>query len=178
MAQATVWIVTVVLVVAMAAVFVFVAMRSGDRVEYSAVQPRAYRIRTVFFWLLIVVGVPLTIYTLRDLPYGAAARLSGDVQVVDVIGFQWYWEVSADEVTAGRPVEFRVTSGDVNHGLGIYDASLQLVAQVQAMPGYTNRLVHTFSEPGVYTIACLEYCGLVHYDMTQELRVTGEPPPQ
>lgn len=176
MEQGTVWTVTVVLVVAMAAVFGFVATRSGDRVEYSAVQPRAYRIRAAFFWLLIVVGVPLTIYTLRDLPYTAAARLAGDVQVVDVTGYQWYWEVSADEVRVGQPVEFRVTSGDVNHGLGIYDPSLRLVAQVQAMPGYINRLVHTFSETGVYRIACLEYCGLVHYDMIQELTVTEAAP--
>lgn len=176
MEQATVWIVTVVLVVAMALVFVFVAMRSGNRAEYSAVQPGAYRLRGVFFWLLIVVGVPLTIYTLRDLPYGAAARVSGEAQVVDVTGFQWYWEVSADEVTVGQPVEFRVTSADVNHGLGIYDPSLKLVAQVQAMPGYINRLVHTFNEPGVYQLACLEYCGLVHYAMIQELRVTEAAP--
>ena len=172
MEQATVLIVTLALVAAMALVFVFVVMRAGERAEYSAVQPRAYRIRTAFFWLLIVVGVPLTVLSLRGLPYGAAARVSDEVQIVDVTGYQWYWEVSAIEVAVGQPVEFRVTAADVNHGLGIYDPSLRLVAQVQAMPGYVNRLVHTFTEPGVYQLACMEYCGLVHYTMIQELTVT------
>jgi cytochrome c oxidase subunit 2 len=176
MEQATVWFITVVLVLAMAAVFIFVVWRSGDRAEYSAVQPRAYRIRTAFFWGLVVVGAGLTFYTLRDLPYTAAARATGDVQVVEVTGFQWYWEVSASEVQAGQPVEFRVTSGDVNHGLGIYDSALRLVAEVQAMPGYINQLVYTFDEPGTYKLTCLEYCGLVHYDMTQELKVVAAAP--
>ena len=175
MEQAIVWAVTVVLVIAMALVFTFVAWRSGDRIEYADIQQLGLRIRSRLFWLLIIISTPLTIFTLIDLPYGAATRASGDVQVIEVKGFQWYWELSQHQVTAGQPVEFRVTAGDVNHGMGIYDSSLRLVAQVQAMPGYTNRLIHTFSEPGAYKILCLEYCGLIHHDMTAELMVTSTP---
>ena len=166
---------TIVLVIAMALVFAFVAWRSGDRVEYADIQQHGYRIRTKLFWLLIIVATPLMILTLIELPYGAAARASGDVQVIEVKGFQWYWELSRDQVTTGQPVEFRVTAGDVNHGMGIYDSSLRLVAQVQAMPGYTNRLIHTFSEPGSYKILCLEFCGLTHHEMIAELKVTSTP---
>jgi heme/copper-type cytochrome/quinol oxidase subunit 2 len=50
------------------------------------------------------------------------------------------------------PVEFQVTSADVNHGFGIYDRSGRLLAQTQAMPGITNRLVYTFS--GAAPICC------------------------
>ena len=64
-----------------------------------------------------------------------------------------------------------VTSADVNHGFGIYDADLRLVAQTQAMPGYTNRLRHTFAAEGTYRVLCMEYCGLVHHNMITEIKV-------
>ena len=80
-----------------------------------------------------------------------------------------YWDLDQSEVVAGEPVEFRVTSADVNHGFGVYDATGVLVAQTQAMPGYVNRLTHVFETPGTYQVLCLEYCGLVHHNMTTGL---------
>ncbi len=175
MEQTLVWYVTIILICLMMLVFAYVISVSGERSDYSDVQPRAYRFRTAFFWSLLVGGGALTIFTLAELPYGAAARTAGKAQVVEVKGTQWQWELSRSEVTAGRPVEFRVTAGDVNHGLGIYDKKLRLVAQVQAMPGFTNRLVYSFAEPGTYQLLCLEYCGLVHHEMISELKVTAAP---
>ena len=72
---------------------------------------------------------------------------------------------------AGTPVEFRVTSSDVNHGFAIYAPDGRIATQTQAMPGYTNKLVHTFTEPGTYTVMCLEYCGIGHAPMTATLTV-------
>lgn len=40
------------------------------------------------------------------------------------------------------------------------------------MPGYVNRLVHTFDRPGRYRLLCLEFCGVVHHDMVAEFEVT------
>jgi cytochrome c oxidase subunit 2 len=91
--------------------------------------------------------------------------------VIRAAGHQWRWELSKTEVVAGKPVEFHVTGADVNHGFGIYDPQLRLVAQTQAMPGYTNVLRHTFAQPGTYRILCLEYCGLAHHAMMSELTV-------
>jgi cytochrome c oxidase subunit 2 len=68
-------------------------------------------------------------------------------------------------------VEFAVTSQDVNHGLAIYAPDGRLLTQVQAMPGYTNRLLYRFAEPGSYTIRCLEYCGVFHHIMLATLTV-------
>ncbi|MBS1485974.1 MAG: hypothetical protein JST43_00190 [Bacteroidetes bacterium] len=68
----------------------------------------------------------------------------------------------AIELPAGQPVEFRVTSLDVNHGFGIYNERAELVTQTQAMPGYVNRLRWEFTEPGTYNILCLEFCGAAH----------------
>jgi cytochrome c oxidase subunit 2 len=65
-----------------------------------------------------------------------------------------------------------VTSRDVNHGFGIYDASLKLLTQIQAMPGYVNKVHYTFTRPGKYRVMCMEYCGLIHHDMIAELTIT------
>jgi cytochrome c oxidase subunit 2 len=39
------------------------------------------------------------------------------------------------------------------------------------MPGYTNRLIYQFDQPGTYTIRCLEYCGIGHQAMLRTLTV-------
>jgi cytochrome c oxidase subunit 2 len=72
---------------------------------------------------------------------------------------------------AGKLVEFDVTSKDVNHNLAIYNSAGELVAQVQAMPDYTNRLFYRFDAPGHYYVLCLEYCGLAHHAMNTEFDV-------
>lgn len=63
---------------------------------------------------------------------------------------------------AGKPVEFRVTSADVNHGFAIYNDKFELVTQTQAMPYYVNRLRWQFDKPGTYTLLCLEFCSSGH----------------
>lgn len=158
--------VTLVIVIAILAVFVRVALQSRTAEEYGPVQSTAARIRSWTFWGLVIVGIIVTAVSLRGIPQ-LAAREAGDVQVVNVTGYQWYWDMDEYVVTAGVPVEFHVTSEDVNHGFGIYDPDLRLVAQVQAMPGYQNVLRHTFERPGIYQILCLEYCGLAHHDMVE-----------
>lgn len=174
MIQEKVWLISVTLMGLLAAVFVFVHARSHRREnDYAPLQKRAYRLRTVFFWALVLTLGPAMLYTLVDLPYGSARAGSsaGGVQVIEAVGHQWRWDLSRTEVKAGEPVEFLVTSADVNHGFGIYDADLRLVAQTQAMPGYTNRLRHTFAAEGTYRVLCMEYCGLVHHNMITEIKV-------
>lgn len=168
--QEIAWYLTVLLVALAAAVFLYVVAHSGDRVEHERVKRPADRLRTGLFWLLVVVGVIVAGVTLRDLPYAAETRAPVD-QVVNVTAHQWYWDIDETELTTGHPVEFRITSDDVNHGFGIYDADTRLVAQAQAMPGYTNRLRHTFDRPGTYRILCLEFCGIGHHAMEAELDV-------
>jgi len=69
------------------------------------------------------------------------------------------------ELPVGQVVEFRVTSFDVNHGFALYAPHGRIVAQVQAMPGYINRLRWRFDQPGEYIAQCLEYCGAAHAGM-------------
>lgn len=175
MHQDIAWQVTLYGVALIAAVFLLVYLRSGDPAEFGPVKARLYRIRTVWFVGLVIVGTWLSVETLGNLPYAAThGRAEGPAAVtVEVTGHQWYWDMSRTEVPAGKRVAFRVTSADVNHGFAIYNADQEVVAQTQAMPDYTNVLRHTFREPGTYKVMCLEYCGLAHHNMTRTLRVTA-----
>ncbi|MFA7594492.1 MAG: hypothetical protein WCY26_12205 [Thiohalobacteraceae bacterium] len=171
-----VWLTSLALMACVASGFIFVALNSGRREEnYAPLAKHAYRLRTKLFWVLVLVFGSAMIYTLRDLPYDAVSRdmnNAGPPQVVAATGYQWRWELSHDRVAKGQPVEFRVTSADVNHGFGIYDTEMHLVAQTQAMPGYTNVIRHTFDKEGTYKVLCLEYCGVAHHNMVAEFQVS------
>ncbi len=156
-------------IVALGAIFLRVRLLAHAPRDYAPVQARAYRIRAIGFGILVLVGLPISIWLLRVHPYAAAA---GSAQIVNVTANQWYWEIDPPEAAAGTPVEFRVTSTDVNHNFGLYDESGRLVAQTQAMPGYVNQLAYTFEAPGTYQVLCLEYCGLAHHGMIAEFTAT------
>lgn len=170
--QELAWGITLLVIAIIAVVFIRVVILSGGRREYDGVQTSAYRVRSGVFWLLIIIGVAGAWLTLRELPYSPPSN-AATPQVVNAVGYQWYWEFDEDTVVAGQPVEFHVTAEDVNHGFGIYDEETRLVAQVQAMPGYVNVLRYTFEQPGIYRILCLEYCGIAHHDMVGEIEVTA-----
>lgn len=169
--QGAVWLTTFAGVMAVSAVFIYVISRSGQAGEPVQVKTRAYRIRRWLFLALVVFGVWVTGTTLRPFPIEPQRASTAPVQVVPVVAYQWAWKMTADSLRAGVPVEFEVTSGDVNHGFAIYDSDDRLLTQTQAMPGVTNRLVHTFARPGKYRVLCLEYCGTAHHVMIREFEV-------
>ncbi|SFP61378.1 cytochrome c oxidase subunit 2 [Nitrosomonas cryotolerans] len=173
--QETAWQVSLVLMTIIAFGFVFVAINSGKRIkDYQPLVKSAYGTRTKLFWVLVLVFFPVMIYTLFDLPYSpghSKQDSSAEPQVINVTGHSWYWQMSNNEVTTGTPVEINVTSADVNHGFGIYDTNMRLVAQTQAMPEYTNKIRHTFDKAGTYRILCMEYCGVAHHSMMSEIKV-------
>jgi cytochrome c oxidase subunit 2 len=174
MLQQIVWTISLALMMLVGFGWSYAILRSGKREEdYAPLQQRAYRLRSRLFWVLVAVfGTPMA-YTLIDLPYDAIrpAQGAGAVQEIRATGRMWQWEISEDHVEAGRPVVFQVTSADVNHGFGIYDPDMKIVAQTQAMPGVTNTLRHTFNREGTYRVMCLEYCGLAHHNMIAEFTV-------
>lgn len=160
---------------AVAGVFIWVADGAARQVtNYGPLTAAAYRLRPWLFLIVALVMVAANWRTLGELPYRAVARAdtaAGPPQRIAVLGEQWDWRITPNQVVAGRPVEFHVTSRDVNHGFAIYDQSLRIVAQVQAMPGFDNVLRYTFERPGIYRVMCLEYCGLMHHVMASEITV-------
>lgn len=162
-----------ILIAIVAAAFGFVVTRSGKREEYEPIQKKGYKIRNIYFIALFLVLAGALVITIQQLPYDKPAHAAEGAQVVKATGSQFVWELSTTQVQAGKLVEFQVMSADVNHGFGIYDDNMLLLAQTQAMPGYTNKLYHTFKEPGKYQILCMEYCGLAHHYMIGEIEVVA-----
>ena len=121
---------------------------------------------------LITVAVSLAgllAATLAFTPYDEEAT-AGEAQVVEVSASQFFWQFTPPEVKAGAPVEFVLTSRDVNHNFALYDDD-KLLFQVQVVPEYTHRVPYTFERPGTYEVLCLEFCGVGHHKMVGEIRV-------
>ena len=84
---------------------------------------------------------------------------------------QFFWQLRPATVKVDVPVAFVTRSDDVNHGFGIYKGH-RFIAQIQVVPDRSSTLVQTFHEPGIYTVLCLEYCGVDHHGMVATFRVT------
>ena len=130
---------------------------------------RTARLRQVGFGALLALAVLALALSLPRAPYGFGSdgrfAADGDAMVVPILAYQYGWRGFPEEVPLGRPVRFDLISADVNHGFAIYDRDDRIIGQIQAMPGYINKLTVRFDEPGRYTIRCLELCGLYHHAM-------------
>jgi len=167
--QIAIGVVFAVLAFLLAGLFLVIGMQAGSDVAFERVRRVGYWLRKRWLALLLVIGVLVIGISLFDLPYasgGAAGRT-----VVKVTGGQFFWSLAPDRVPAGTRVRFDVTSVDVNHGFGFYDPHGHLIGSVQAMPGYHNDLDLNLTDPGVYQIRCLEYCGLSHSTMESSFTV-------
>lgn len=166
--------VTLIGLALVSAAFIVVIMQAGRAGEASKIQKSSNMLRRWWLWMLIFFGVGVAWGSLDPFPIPQQFVPSQASQVVDVVGYQWYWTLSETQVKAGEPVEFRVTSADVNHGFAIYDPEDRMLTQTQAMPGYTNRLLYTFEQPGTYQVLCLEYCGVAHHAMRAAIEVVAD----
>ena len=166
--------ITAIFLVLLTIGFIWVLRRSSTiQNPLENIAPGAYRLRNRLFALAMVAGTVLAVVTLMPWPYAAHA---GQVtRHIDVKSKQWAWEMSDQKATVGEVIEFRVTSEDVNHGFGLYNEQMQMLAQIQAMPGFTNKVRHRFTEPGKYKILCMEYCGLAHHGMVADFDVAAAP---
>lgn len=177
--QDTVWAIALTGMGLVALAFIYVIIQAGKPADDEA---RARSARTArrlqggLFGALLVIFAAGSWATLRRFPIPPQRGVLDVQQVVNVVSGQWYWKIAPDTVPTGRPVEFQVTSADVNHGFAIYAPDGRIVAQTQSMPGYTNKLVYTFADPGSYTVQCLEYCGLGHAPMKAAFQVLGTVP--
>lgn len=89
---------------------------------------------------------------------------------VSVVAQMFSFSPNPIEVPANRPVTFRLTSADVDHGFEIVGTN----ANAMALPGYVSEFTVTFTKTGVYTIGCNEYCGLLHHNMVGMLVVEDQ----
>ena len=164
--------ISLVLIALVAATFFAVVRTSGEPPGDAAAHADTERIRSGLFWFLVALGIVVTFVSLRPWPHSAAA-LRGDT-VLNATGSMWSWDIDKKVIPAGTPIIFRVTSNDVNHGFGVVDAGGTLLFQTQGMPGYINQVQYTFSTPGNYQVLCLEYCGLAHHTMRDQIEVVAK----
>jgi cytochrome c oxidase subunit II len=122
--------------------------------------------------IVLLVLAFVTIHTTN-----ALRRPERNALRVDVVGKRWFWAVTypaahfttANEVRlpAGRPVEIRLTTGDVIHSFWVP----QLAGKVDTIPGQVNTLRFVPRTPGTYRGMCAEFCGLQHAHMGFVVRV-------
>ena len=145
----------------------------GSPVGYDDIYHHTGVLRRRLFYLITAILVIVFFLSIRWFPYPrlAEARLGVPGVRVTVAAKMWQWTVSQTEIPKDTPVEFMVTSEDVNHGFAIYGPTGHIVAQVQAMPGYTNHLIVSFTQPGQYLVRCLEFCGIPHIGMATAFEV-------
>ena len=174
--QNVVWTLALVGMGLVALGFIHVIIQAGKPADEDATRKSTHTAHMLQAWLFVVLFVGFVAgsgATLRHFPIPPQNGTLDAQQVVAVVGRQWSWQITPATVKAGSVVEFRVTSDDVNHGFALYAPDGLIVAQTQAMPGYTNKLLHTFKQPGTYTVQCLEYCGLGHAPMKTTLEVVA-----
>lgn len=167
--QMIVLTISLVLMACVALAFVR-AVRASNAPVDSASDEKS---RSVLIWGLAIVGIVVTVMSLRSWPHAIAAE--GDVIQINATGGQWYWEIDREEdVPVGSKVVFNLHTEDVNHGFGVVDPSGRLLFQTQAMPGYVNRVEYVFEKPGNYRVLCMEFCGVGHHDMIDEFQVVAK----
>jgi len=130
-------------------------------------------------WLALAIALFLIINlaSIKFFPavYTARAAASGtEVMDVTVDAQSWSYDMSAQEFVAGKPVRFIAQSLDTVHGFAVYHPEGHILFTMMLIPGVgTSSLIYTFDEPGTYKVRCLEYCGMAHHDMSDEIIVTA-----
>lgn len=175
--MATQWMIGLAFVLmagALAGAFLLLAV-DARRENWDGIYRRAGVIRRRWFFGLLTLAVIAFGVSMTWLPYGFMrdAQLPGPATAVAVIAQQYDFKLDTDCLPDAVPIDFSVTSGDVNHTFAIYDPEGFIVGQVQAMPGFTNVLRIALTEPGNYTIRCSELCGPGHPFMKHEITVGG-----
>lgn len=165
-------------------IFLFLLINIKDIKPATEVISTIYKIRTKYIYFLLFVIFVSLFFVFNNTPYYKSEKKPD--QIISVIAKKWLWqlrngnfkndylfssETENIEISKNKIIEFQVTSDDVNHGFGIYNEKGYLIGQVQAMPNYVNNLLMSFSEPGVYQILCMEYCGIGHHIMQTFFKV-------
>jgi cytochrome c oxidase subunit II len=177
------WLMLVGSAIVVAVVLALLALGLLRRRGTPAEERKQRRPGTTFVAIAGVAIPSVVLVALFALTVDALPKTSPNIDKtklsVDVVGRQWFWDVSypadgartANEIhiPVGVPVDVRVTSKDVIHSLWVPE----LNRKVDAIPGRTNHVVFDARTAGIYRGQCAEFCGLQHAHMA--LYVVAEP---
>ena len=133
--------------------------------------------------ILLVIFIP----TARVIFAHAAAVEADNAFRVDVIGKQWWWEISYPDIPAneddpeagplitanevilpvGANVVFNLGSNNVVHSFWVP----QLSGKTDVIPGHDNRLQFDARQVGEYFGECAEFCGAAHAWMRFKVKI-------
>ncbi|MBT3206244.1 MAG: hypothetical protein HOM14_02185 [Gammaproteobacteria bacterium] len=144
--------------------------------EPSKTDPEKYSYSR-YGWIafVVVAFIVLNAASIEYMPtiVEANASTSQDVKNVSVTARSWSFEFSEMEYKVGQTVRFQAKSVDTVHSFALFhpDGSQLFTMMLVPGAGTESAVVHTFTEPGEYTVRCLEYCGIAHHAMKNTLTV-------
>lgn len=161
-----------------AIVFLWVVYRKGFAAPQPSTASAKQFSRTEIAWLGLAGGVfvlvnVLSISYFPSVSTAHAAASGVEIQDVDVVARSWSYEISEREYEVGKPVRFNVRSADTMHSFSVYHPDGRVLFTMQLVPGVDRptSMIYTFKDPGNYTVRCLEYCGIAHHGMRDQLTV-------
>lgn len=124
--------------------------------------------RLQFTWLAVSFVLVTVLYVIG---FNGLAQIEAAAPVnalhVNVTAQQWIFNYTYTDynlssstlyLPINQPVEFKVTSEDVQHSFWIPE----LGVKADAVPGETNTFTVTPNKAGNYTVRCMELCGVLH----------------
>ena len=169
---------------------VYTSLRYRRRSDEEPRPPQIHGHKTLeILWTIIPAVILLVIFipTVRTMYTQADEAVAGEKNgyVVDVVGKQWWWEMTytkpaavANVITANelyvpvsKPVTIHLESNNVIHSFFVP----QLIGKLDVIPGHINTLGFTAPDkPGVYYGECAEYCGYNHAFMRFKVMVVSQ----
>jgi len=132
-----------------------------------------YRYGWVVFVLLVFIAINSA--SIQYMPTFVEANVSpaAGVRDVEVTARSWAFEFSDTQFKVGDSIRFKAKSVDTVHSFSLHHPDGHLLFTMMLVPGAgtESALVHKFTEPGDYTVRCLEYCGIAHHAMKTTLTV-------
>ncbi|MGV0876424.1 cytochrome c oxidase subunit II [Martelella sp. FLE1502] len=177
------WVFTALVVALSAPVFILIAYyawkyRAGrkadrsDRVNRNTLMEISWALIPFILIVILFVWSTRMFFTVHQPP--------PDAMEINVVAKQWMWkfehaggqrEIDELHVPVGEPVRLSMASQDVIHSL--YIPALRLKQDV--VPGRYTSLWFTADKPGTYHLACAEFCGADHSEMTGRFIVMEKP---
>lgn|GEM_PF-221317 len=154
------------------------AGNGGERGRAHIPEQVQYRTKLELFFLALPIALVVVLLGLTFRVDALLTEISEQPDlVIEVTGFQWQWQFHYPELgitiagdpedppilylPVGRTIRFELLAEDVIHSFWVPE----FLEKRDMIPGVTNQIEVTVSEPGSWVGRCAEYCGLNHWRM-------------
>lgn len=157
------------------------AFRVRGRPAQGEIGPQVHGNSRLLTWWLVVSFVLVTV--LYVIGFNGLAEIEAAAPAsalhVKVTAQQWIFDYTYSDyniqsstlyLPEGQPVQFSVTSLDVQHSFWIPEMGVK----ADAVPGEVNTFVATPKQTGNFTVRCMELCGVLHSDMNTNVVVLSQ----